>query len=101
MTQNLLYTNKYVLMLRRELNEYETMVSDITVDERKEVREWVASGNSPYINPFLMCGEDGRIMDYIAATRIVKDMADNPEDYTLVAPQWLSGNPDPNDALQY
>ena len=68
-------------MLRKELKRYEATIGHMMPEERKELREWVSAGNSPYDNPCLLCGEDGRLMDYITAIRIDEDMMENPEDY--------------------
>jgi len=70
-------------MLHRELKEYEATISDLTVAERKELREWVAEGNSAYDNGCYMAGEDGNPMDYITANRITADMVKNPQDYNF------------------
>jgi hypothetical protein len=70
-------------MLHRELKEYEATISDLTVAERKELREWVAKGNSVYDNGYYMAGEDGNPTDYITANRITADMVKNPQDYNF------------------
>ena len=79
---NALYTKKDVgEHLRRELREYEAEIGDMTAEERKELREWVAGGRSAYDNPYLLYEEGGVVMDYINAARIAEDMADNPDYY--------------------
>jgi len=70
-------------ILRRELKEYEQTVGELTLDERKELHEWVKAGNSVRENPALIYGEDGGPMDYISAIMIIDDMNRNPDDY-----QW-------------
>jgi len=70
-------------LLRRELKEYLATISDLTADERKELREWVAEGNSVYGNGYYMCDGNGDPMDYITAERTVTDMRNNPQDYNI------------------
>ena len=61
--------------LRREACEC-LLDMDVTPDERREVLEWVKSGNSVYNNPWYLCDEGGHPMDYITAMRTVPDLAD-------------------------
>ena len=76
------YTKYYVRnMLRKGLREYETIIGNMTLEERKELREWVADGNSVNENPYLLYGDNGLPFDYITAIRINEDMILNPEDY--------------------
>jgi len=65
--------------LRKELKEYVALVGALTPEERKALCEWVADGNHAVCNPWHMCGEDGRTMDYIAAVRIVGDTLRSPQ----------------------
>ena len=82
MTTTMEYTKKYIKdFLRRELKEYEAWIGDMTDEERKGLRKWVADGCSPYENPCLFCDDDGHAMDYIEAIRIADDMSNHPEDY--------------------
>lgn len=60
--------------LRNEANEY-LLNADVTPDERREVLEWVKSGNSVYSNPWYLYDESGHSMDYITAMRTVPDLA--------------------------
>jgi hypothetical protein len=57
--------------LRRQLKQYEVAVGDITPEERKALRKWVADGNSVYDNPFWLAGEDGNSLCFIVAIRLV------------------------------
>ena len=76
------YINKDIqAFLQEELRKYEVTIGDMTVEERMELRKWVADGNSPYENPCLLCEENGCPMDYIHAARITEDMRNNPDDY--------------------
>ena len=63
------------------LKAYEDKIGHITGMERTELRKWVDDGNSPYANPCLIYGENGRILDFITAIRLDEDMRRNPEDY--------------------
>ena len=63
------------------LKAYEAKIGDMTSQERDDLHKWVASGRSPYENPCLIYGENGRILDYITAIRIDEDMMRNPDDY--------------------
>ena len=74
-------------MLRRELKEYEATIGELTQEERRELRKWVADGNSVHVNPGWMCSESGHPMDFITAIRIEEDMRNNPEDYWPSAEQ--------------
>ena len=68
-------------VLRKELREYEVTIGYMTPDELKELREWVAAGNSVHCNPHILYGDDGHPMDYITANRIAEDMNRNPDNY--------------------
>jgi hypothetical protein len=70
-------------MLREEINklrEYEKMLGSMTVEEKEELREWMAHGRSANSNPYLFYGENGCLLDLITAGRIADDMLHNPED---------------------
>ena len=76
------YTKRDINALyHEELREYEAKIGDMSADEQKDLRKWVADGHSPYENPCLFCDGDGYVMDYIQALRIWEDMANNPDDY--------------------
>lgn len=82
MTQYSQYTEKeYKALQRMELRAYEADIDDMTVDERKNLRKWVADGNSVHDNPFELYKESGCLMDYIEGCRIGEDMLNNPDDY--------------------
>ena len=71
-------------LLRTELQtlqKYEDMFDNMTADEKGELREWMANGNSVNSNPHLIYGENGCLMDFIDASRTAEDMTANPEDY--------------------
>jgi hypothetical protein len=44
-------------------------IVDLTAEEKKALRNWVAYGNSVYENPYEICDEHGMTMDYIKAIR--------------------------------
>ena len=67
--------------LRGFLMAYEAEIGDITRQERAELHKWVSDGHSPYDNPCLLYGENGRLLDFITAIRIDGDMMRNPQDY--------------------
>jgi len=48
---------------------------DMTKKEKKDLFEWVSSGNSPLENPWCMCREDGMPYGFTAAARIADAMA--------------------------
>jgi len=52
--------------LSKRLHEYEA-ATEMTEEERKELREWVADGHDPLDNPWYIYGENGWPMDYIQA----------------------------------
>ncbi|MDL2252777.1 hypothetical protein LJC64_04780 [Ruminococcaceae bacterium OttesenSCG-928-A11] len=72
MTQN--DVNRLEDYLRHEANKY-LLDADVTPDERREVLEWVKSGNSVYCNPWYLYDDGGHSMDYITAMRTVPDLA--------------------------
>jgi hypothetical protein len=63
------------------LKEYEITLTSMTIDEKKELLEWMAHGRSVNSNPYMLYGENGSLLDLIAATRLDEDMRDNPYDY--------------------
>jgi hypothetical protein len=65
----------------RTLRKYEELFDDMTAEEKHELREWLANGNSANSNPHLIYGENGCLMDFIDASRAAEDMIANPEDY--------------------
>jgi hypothetical protein len=80
-------------MIREESNklkEYEEMLDSMDPEEKGELREWMAHGNSVNSNPYMIYGENGRLMDFIAASRIDRDMCENPDYYK----QEYDGEPD-------
>jgi len=62
--------------LHKELIEYSRTIGRLSIEEKKDLLEWVKSGNSVYSNPFLMSDDNGRPMDYIEACRVTADMTD-------------------------
>jgi hypothetical protein len=78
------YTHREIRrVLRKELKLYEASFDDLAPDERKALREWVNDGDSVHDNPSLIAGEDGNLLCYISAIRLVADMWNNPEDYSF------------------
>lgn len=67
-------------MLRSELKRYMSEIGILTPGEERDLREWVAAGNSVYDNPYCFYREDGWPMDYITADRIAEDRRKNPGD---------------------
>ena len=65
----------------KTLKEYEEMFDVMTAEEKNELREWMAHGRSVNSNPHLLYGENGCLMDFIAAERTARDMYENPELY--------------------
>jgi hypothetical protein len=60
--------------LWREAAEYMRGL-DITPEERRELVAWIQAENSVYDNPWCMTDESGRLMDYITATHMARDLA--------------------------
>lgn len=63
-------------MRQKQLREYEPTICGMTAQERKELREWVESGNDVFENPWRISRENGWPMDYIHALRFHNDMAE-------------------------
>jgi len=68
--------------LHRQLKEYEAEIGIMTEDERKELHEWVATGNSVHDNPYYIYGEDGHPMNYINAIRYNKELCEEMRNLT-------------------
>jgi hypothetical protein len=69
-------------MFRKELEtlrEYEEIFDGMTAEEKEELREWMASGNSINSNPYLLYGDNGELMDLVNARRVAEEMAAYPE----------------------
>ena len=64
------YVKGQKAFLRKELREYMLTFGDMTEDEKNDLHEWVASGNSVYTNPYCYCDDSGHVMDYITAIRV-------------------------------
>ena len=65
----------------KTLNEYVEMFDGMTAEEKDELREWMAHGKSVNSNPHLLYGENGSLMDFIAASRIAEEIATTPEHF--------------------
>jgi hypothetical protein len=65
-------------MLREELKvllEYAEAIDEMTWEEKDGLCEWMAHGNSANSNPFLVYGENGCLLDFVAASRFVEALA--------------------------
>ena len=69
--------NEISEILNHDLNEYIIENGNLTAAEKKNLRKWVASGNSVYTNPFEISDERGYPMDYIEALRINDEMLED------------------------
>jgi len=67
--------------LRGSLEEYMASIGSLTDEEKQELSEWVASGNSVYDNPHFFSDERGFPLGFIEAFRANIDMCENPSDY--------------------
>lgn len=76
--------------LHKQLKEYEATIGIMTADERKELHEWVAAGNSVHDNPCYIYGEDGCPMDYINAIRCDKELKELCEEMRDLTPEQLA-----------
>ena len=76
MAKNRARANKIKAILRRELDEYMSAAHDLSADEAMALRGWVATGNSVYDNPHSLCDESGRAMDFIGASRLWDNFAE-------------------------
>ena len=81
MTDYIYSKKERMAMRRKELKEYEAKIPDLTDEERKDLREWVAGDNSVYYNPYEFNDKNGYPLDFIEAVRTVVDMGKNPENY--------------------
>lgn len=62
-------------LLEKQLKEYESNVK-LTKEERRELHEWVASGQSPYDNGSYLCDCTGVPLDFVHALRLEKEFLD-------------------------
>ena len=61
---------------RELLEEYQILKEkypDMTKDEVMSLKHWISEGNSPFINPDMICDEYGVITDFITASRILDE----------------------------
>lgn len=76
---------KHVKRANRELLEkqFKEYVRDnpMSKKEIRELREWVADGNSPYDNNSYLCDEYAIPLDYITSLRIMNELAENENKY--------------------
>jgi len=72
------------------VDTYLLTIVGITDDEMHDLEEWVAGGHSVYDNPYLICDESGRLMDFINACRLDVEISED-------APIFLRDNPDDAD----
>ena len=61
--------------LQCEVEKY-LLDAELTVEECREILDWVKDGNSVYSNPWLLYEESGQPMDFITALRALPDFAD-------------------------
>lgn len=46
---------------------------DITKEEMLSLKHWISEGNSPFVNPDMICDEYGVLTDFITASRILDE----------------------------
>ena len=80
--------------VQEQLKEYKATLGAITAEELELLNDWTAKPNSPFVNPWFLCEENGQPFDFISAFRIITDMRDNPSDY-------LPNADSPNAANEY
>jgi hypothetical protein len=68
----------FIALLREKMNEYMITIGDLSATEKRDLRAWVADGNSVHDNPFSLYDENGHPMDYVNAMRVNTEMY---EDY--------------------
>ena len=68
-------------VLREQLREYKGIIGNLTADEKKDLHQWVAGGNSVYENPYFLYDESGNPMDFISSRRVDIDMCENPSHF--------------------
>jgi len=61
--------SKYIIGVRGRA------AADMTKDEKRELAQWVADGNSPYANPWWICTEHNRQFGFLEALRFIDDIA--------------------------
>ena len=85
--------------LQRQIVEtYLTTIDGVTEEERNDLYEWVAGGDSVYDNPCSIYDESGQPMDFINGCRMALDMYLNRSDcFGGAGPEWADGNWDEED----
>ena len=71
-----------IAFLRKELREYMLIAGELTAEEKTDLRKWISDGNSCYDNPYALCDESGRPMDFISGCRMTADLFGNSSDYS-------------------
>jgi len=82
----------------RVLETYLLTIGDITEDEKHDLLQWVAAGNSVYDNPYLIYDDSGRLVDFINGCRIGIEMAEDPSCFFVSEPD---GDGDREDDLPF
>ena len=49
--------------------------ANMTKDEKRELAQWVADGNSPFANPWWIVHENNRQFSFLEALRFIDDIA--------------------------
>ena len=62
--------NKYIIGVHRYV------AANMTENDKKELAKWVSDGNSPLVNPWYMCREDGWPYGFITALHLLNEMAE-------------------------
>jgi hypothetical protein len=82
------------------VDTYLLTVNGITEDEKHDLWEWVAAGNSVYDNPYSLFNDSGCPMDFINGCRIGIEMAEDPSHFFVIEPDVIS-NGDWDDELPF
>jgi len=85
--------------LREELRRYLAAVEagPLTEEEKADLCEWVADGNSVYDNPYYLCDDSGRPMSFIEGCRFAEWMREEYEDSFGKEPETADVGWDAND----
>lgn len=67
-------------LLEKQFKEY-VRNNPMSKKEIRELREWVADGNSPYDNDICLCDEYAIPLDYITSLRMMDELAENENKY--------------------
>ena len=72
--------------IKLKMNDYLRTIGHTTPEERGKLRSWIKSTGTAYGNPWDIYEENGHLMDYISAMRIIGEMQKDP--FAFYSPEF-------------